>query len=106
MPEAWIAASRHWSFLNARIRPTGLDLGEEYQLYQMLVGAWPLDLSAQDGVGLARFAERMAAWQEKSLRESKLRSSWVVPDKSYEAMSRNFLAQALDLDQSEQFIAS
>jgi (1->4)-alpha-D-glucan 1-alpha-D-glucosylmutase len=106
MPEAWIAASRHWSLLNARVRPTGLDLGEEYQLYQMLVGAWPLDLSAQDGVGLARFAERMAGWQEKSLRESKLRSSWVAPDKSYEAMSRNFLAQALDLDQSEEFIAS
>ena len=40
-------------------------------LLQMVVGAWPLELALHDGVDAA-FAERLAQWQEKALREAKL----------------------------------
>lgn len=81
MAEEWIAAAQGWS---ARAAGEGLDPGDVYMLWQMLVGAWPGPL---DG-----FEARIAAWQEKALREAKLRSSWAAPDADYEGKARRFLA--------------
>ncbi|MBI1832994.1 MAG: SUMF1/EgtB/PvdO family nonheme iron enzyme, partial [Planctomycetes bacterium] len=41
-------------------------------LLQIVVGAWPLDLALADAAGRDEFARRLAAWQEKALREAKL----------------------------------
>lgn len=54
-----------------------VDRGEAYALLQTLVGAWPEDA--------AGFGERVIGWQQKALREAKLRSSWEAPDEAYEA---------------------
>jgi (1->4)-alpha-D-glucan 1-alpha-D-glucosylmutase len=56
-----------------------------YMLMQCLVGAWPLSLRPDDEAGLRAFGDRVSAWQQKALREAKLRTSWVVPDATYEA---------------------
>lgn len=58
---------------------------------QMLVGAWPLDLRPNDKQRLQAFADRMAAWQRKALREAKLASDWIVPNEAYEAAAETFL---------------
>lgn len=73
----------------------GPDAGDALMLWQMLVGAWPLDLEVDDRQGLASYAERMAGWQAKALREAKLRSSWAEPDQAYEAAARALLDAAL-----------
>jgi malto-oligosyltrehalose synthase len=67
------------------------DPADEIMLYQMIVGAWPLDLRLFDDVACQAFAERLAGWQQKSLREAKLRTSWVAPNEKYETTARNFL---------------
>jgi (1->4)-alpha-D-glucan 1-alpha-D-glucosylmutase len=67
------------------------DPGDEIMLYQMIVGAWPLDLEPGDTDGCRVFAERLAAWQEKALREAKLRTDWTSPNAAYEATARDFL---------------
>ncbi|MHB8283923.1 MAG: malto-oligosyltrehalose synthase [Caulobacteraceae bacterium] len=104
IPEAWTAAAGRWAELN-----TGLDAqihpADAYQLYQTLVGAWPLDLSHDDRTGLVAFGVRVAGWQQKALREGKLRSSWTAPDEAYEAACRRFLDQALEPDRSKAFLA-
>jgi maltooligosyltrehalose synthase len=61
----------------------------------MIVGAWPPDLSAEDRNGLAVFAERLAVWQVKALREAKLATDWTAPNEAYEAAARNFLLRLL-----------
>ena len=57
-------------------------------LLQMIVGAWPLELDVHDADGRAAFAERLAQWQEKALREAKLATDWAVPNEAYEAAAR------------------
>src|SRR4029078_9374572 len=49
-------------------------------LLQTIVGAWPLELSADDSEGRRGFGERLVRWQEKALREAKLATDWTVPD--------------------------
>jgi maltooligosyltrehalose synthase len=55
----------------------------------MIVGAWPLDLEIADRSGRAAFAERLAAWQQKALREAKLASDWAAVDEAYEEAARS-----------------
>ena len=62
--------------------------GDIAMLLQMLVGGWPLDLAPEDKSGRAQLAERLAAWQEKALREAKLASDWADIDPAYEAAAR------------------
>jgi maltooligosyltrehalose synthase len=91
MPAEWEAAVRGWlPDANACFDP-----GDAAMLCQTLVGAWPLDLDPDDEAGVAAFAERVAAWQRKALREAKLRTDWTVPDEAYEAAARRHLDQLL-----------
>ena len=46
--------------------------------------------------GLAPFAERIAEWQQKALREGKLRSSWLTPNAEYEKARRRYAKAILD----------
>jgi (1->4)-alpha-D-glucan 1-alpha-D-glucosylmutase len=103
MPQDWIDATRRWSALNAATRPDGLDPGDEYMFYQMLIGAWPLDLAPDNAAGLAAFGERLDGWWKKALREAKLRSGWAAPDKTYERAAERFVAAALTLPRSRSF---
>jgi (1->4)-alpha-D-glucan 1-alpha-D-glucosylmutase len=50
-----------------------------------------MDLRAADAEGLSGFADRLAGWQRKALREAKLHSSWALPDEGYEAACEAYL---------------
>ncbi len=109
MPAEWEAALQRWTRLNAPLRR---DLGgpapdatDEIMLYQTLLGAWPLDLAPEDRDGLAAFRERVAAWQQKALREAKRHSGWAVPDEAYEQAAQDFLAGVLDPDRPAHVVA-
>ncbi len=98
----WFAAVERWRALNSG--PDAIDPADEYSLYQTLIGAWPLDLAPTDLGGLQRFKERVSRWQEKALREAKLRSSWSEPDLAYEQRCEDFLARCLDPSRSFAFL--
>ena len=91
IPDAWQAAVQRWMrdqrALVARLPPVAR---RRAQLYQMIVGAWPLTLSADDADGLQAFAERLAGWQQKAVREAKLQGDWTGPNEAYEAAARDF----------------
>lgn len=76
-----------------RSLPTGPapSSGDELILYQILLGAWPPRLERHDTEAMHRFAERLAQWQQKALREAKLRSHWLWPDEAYERACRAYL---------------
>ena len=87
VPDEWAAFLAKCREIEAD-RP---DPADEVMLYQMIVGAWPLELDWSDEAGCRAFAERLAGWQQKALREAKLRTNWTAPDEEYEAIARNFL---------------
>ena len=96
IPDEWGAVVNRWTRLNASLRKDLSDgpapgMSAQQMLYQTLVGAWPLGLDVDDGEGLGAFLERVAAWQEKALREAKRRTEWAVPNTEYEAACRDFL---------------
>ncbi len=96
IPDAWRTAVQRWMQANAAYRrPAAPSPGDEAQLYQMIVGAWPITLSADDGAGCKAFAERLAGWQHKAIREAKLQGDWTGPDEAYEAAARDFLFSLL-----------
>ncbi len=102
VPEEWETALLRWMRLNAPLKRDlngpAPDAADEVMLYQTLIGAWPLDLHPDDRDGLARFRERVAGWQQKSLREAKRHSGWAVPDEAYEQAAQDFLTAVLDTD--------
>ena len=95
IPDRWIALAKAWIGRAEAAAPT-IDRGDAYQLFQTLVGAWPMTLAPNDAKGLAGFETRVAGWQEKALREAKLRSSWAAPNAEYEAKARAYLGATLD----------
>jgi (1->4)-alpha-D-glucan 1-alpha-D-glucosylmutase len=109
-PQRWRKVVRSWQQRNASLRSKredmdGPDSTDEYMLYQMLVGAWPLDLKPTDNAGLASFYERLAVWQQKAIREAKRHSGWIEPNIAYEESCRNFLRRLLDPTRSSDFLA-
>jgi (1->4)-alpha-D-glucan 1-alpha-D-glucosylmutase len=69
--------------------------GDIAMLFQMIVGAWPLDLALDDVEGRRAFADRLADWQQKALREAKLASDWAAVDEDYEVAARDFVMRLL-----------
>jgi malto-oligosyltrehalose synthase len=67
--------------------------GDLAMLFQTVVGAWPLTLRPDDAYGLAAYAKRIAAWQQKALREAKLHSDWAAPNEAYEGAAADFVAR-------------
>jgi (1->4)-alpha-D-glucan 1-alpha-D-glucosylmutase len=104
IPDEWGSAVDRWFQYNAKIRDPQLDPGDEYQLYQTLVGSWPLDLTCDGRASLSEFTERLLAWRLKSLHEEKIHTSWGDPDSRYDRASGAFVRQLLDADCSGDFL--
>ncbi len=104
-PAGWAERVSRWFELNRRFSLDTVDPADEYMLYQTLVGSWPLELAPDDSAGLKDYAERLAGWQMKALREGKLNSSWRAPDEAYEASCRRFLDAVMNPAISARFLS-
>ena len=109
MPEEWRKQVEAWTrVLRARRgdveRIAAPDRDDEYMLYQMLVGSWPIDmLDAPTDEQKEAYGARIHTAIEKSLREAKRRSSWAAPDADYEQATQAFAREAL---RSETFLSN
>jgi (1->4)-alpha-D-glucan 1-alpha-D-glucosylmutase len=91
----WAGQLERWIRLTASLRSnsrTAMSAGDVAILFQMIVGAWPPTLLVSDLSECAAYAERLASWQQKALREAKLVTEWTVPNDAYESAARDFLA--------------
>jgi (1->4)-alpha-D-glucan 1-alpha-D-glucosylmutase len=96
MPSEWTTAVERWIELSAphcvtNGRPPMPSAADLLMLFQTIVGAWPMTLSPGDKRGLAGFSKRIAAWQQKALREAKLHSDWSAPNHVYERAADDFI---------------
>lgn len=109
IPELWLMHVANWRQRNGHLKSEfeGRDMpdaADEYMLYQMLLGAWPLDMDYADARQLEAFAERIRQWQLKALREAKRNSNWIEPNLHYEEAARGFLDAILNPQQSSDFL--
>jgi (1->4)-alpha-D-glucan 1-alpha-D-glucosylmutase len=87
--ERWLDLARiHRRSLAGVLMPTDGDLAI---LFQTIIGAWPLALTIHDTDGVSAYRDRLVAWQEKALREAKLRSDWSAPNGDYERAAASFI---------------
>lgn len=97
----WLASRmEHWRELAEPLREHLDDgqapsPGDELMLLQTLLGSWPLGLDVHDEQGLRQYADRLGQWQQKALREAKLRSSWNAPNEAYERSCASYLSGLL-----------
>jgi (1->4)-alpha-D-glucan 1-alpha-D-glucosylmutase len=114
MPDEWRRQVHVWNRL-LRARVGDLDGGappdrnDEYLFYQLLLGAWPAELTCVtrlDRDAVSAFAGRVEHAMIKSIREAKLRSTWNAPDAAYEDAMRGFVHAALDVSRPNAFLES
>jgi (1->4)-alpha-D-glucan 1-alpha-D-glucosylmutase len=114
MPEEWERQVQAWSrILRARrgdVEGTAPpDRNDEYLFYQLLVGAWPAELTGvaePDAEALRAFGERMEGAMVKSMREAKLHTTWAAPNTTYEEAMLGFVRDALDPSRSGAFLSA
>ncbi len=103
IPGEWFAAVGRWREANRghRTRVEDRDApgpNEECLLYQTLLATWP-------GVGAdAAYEERIREYLVKALREAKVRTSWLSPNRAYEGAVEGFLRRALDRERPNPFL--
>ena len=99
MPRLWRQMLVRWRRIN-RLRKREIDgrpapgPNQEYLLYQILLGSWPLE--PMDAPALGAYAERIAAYMIKASREAKSRTSWSDRSKEYEDALTQFVHLLLE----------
>jgi (1->4)-alpha-D-glucan 1-alpha-D-glucosylmutase len=114
LPDEWARQVQTWSrILRARrgdVEGTAPpDRNDEYLFYQLLVGAWPAELTGiedPDPEQVRAFAERIEGAMVKSLREAKLHSTWAAPDTPYEEAMLGFVRDALHTSRANAFLGA
>jgi (1->4)-alpha-D-glucan 1-alpha-D-glucosylmutase len=107
IPGEWRATLSRWSRLNAAKKTSvdgqpAPDRNDEYLLYQTLIGAWPAEPASPEE--LNGFGERIAAYMHKATMEAKSHTSWVNPNKEYDAAVHNFVYRLLDTTKRNRFL--
>jgi (1->4)-alpha-D-glucan 1-alpha-D-glucosylmutase len=84
IPTEWFAAVRRWSAMTERYRQGETpDRNAVYHYFQILVGAWPLEV------------ERAIEYMRKAAREAKQHTSWTEVSPKYEAVLLEFVRATL-----------
>jgi len=112
MPDEWAHQVRIWNrILRARLGDVEgtapPDRNDEYLFYQLLLGAWPAELTGvtePNPEGVRAFCERLEGAMVKSMREAKLHSTWASPDTAYEEAMLGFIRVALDMSRQNAFL--
>jgi (1->4)-alpha-D-glucan 1-alpha-D-glucosylmutase len=104
IPERWDTALHRWSKFNHGAKTLvnnvlAPDANEEYLLYQILLGAWPLE---EDGVN-AEFITRIKDYMHKALAESKAHTNWSSPNQAWIEGTDKFVETLLDRRKSAPF---
>jgi (1->4)-alpha-D-glucan 1-alpha-D-glucosylmutase len=110
IPALWGRALQKWRTANRRFKKQiddteAPDAGEEYLLYQTLLGTWPVDL---DGAPVPEvgpeFIARVQRYMAKALKEAKLNTSWIQPNENWDEAMQEFVAGVLEAGPRNKFL--
>jgi (1->4)-alpha-D-glucan 1-alpha-D-glucosylmutase len=102
--ERWIAEwrelnARHKTRIDGRLAP---DENEEYRLYQILLGVWPLAGAGPDETLFTRLREH---WR-KAVSEAKRNTSWTYPNDRWLDAGERFINAILSPESGREFLDS
>ncbi len=120
LPGEWRESLGAWNRLNAAYKTTiegetsqAPDPNEEYLLYQILLGTWPVGAKGKDPAPTdgsrtthslfgaldetehAEYVARIQDYMTKAIKEAKVNSSWVQPNEAWDEGVRGFIAKLL-----------
>lgn len=78
------------------------DRNEEYLLYQTLIGTWPLGEATDEQY--ETYKARIKTYMSKAVKEAKVNTSWINPDRIYEEALNAFIDTVLDRSRPNQFL--
>src|SRR5262245_9673126 len=110
IPEIWRRSLQRWSTANHRWKRMVNDLeapdaNEEYLLYQTLLGTWPMQANGEpEPVPNADYVDRIQAYMAKALKEAKINTSWIQPNKDWDAAMHDFVGKILDSSVRNKFL--
>ncbi|NIR29979.1 MAG: malto-oligosyltrehalose synthase [Gammaproteobacteria bacterium] len=107
IPALWRRHVARWRRINrprkrivqGREAPTRND---EYHFYQCLVGVWPLRAPGASELGNLR--DRVERYMLKAVREAKVRTSWINPNRHYEEAVSRFVHRVLARPERNAFL--
>lgn len=104
IPQEWENMVKTWGKINRGKKRTvnGIrvpDRNDEYFLYQTLIGAFPFNEN-----DYPVFVERIKNYIIKSVREAKVHTMWLEPDKKYEDAFITFVEEILKPSEQNQFL--
>jgi (1->4)-alpha-D-glucan 1-alpha-D-glucosylmutase len=108
LAEEWARETRRWRRINQPHRhligrAMAPDRNDEYRFYQGLVGAWPADQPERVD---EEFVERLQGFMTKSIKESKVHTSWINENREYDEAVSRFVERALTDRSAARFLAS
>ncbi|MEO5717076.1 MAG: malto-oligosyltrehalose synthase [Chthoniobacterales bacterium] len=112
MPEQWRRSLGRWRTLNRRWKgkieeSEAPSRNEEYLLYQILLGSWPLQpFREMSEPARADFLARIQQYMAKAMKEAKLNTSWVQPNEQWDAAVAVFIEKILDPSPRNRFLES
>ncbi len=104
IPQEWENNLKRWSKINRKkkkkVKPINVpDKNDEYFLYQTLLGAFPFFENQYPA-----FTERVKAYIIKAVREAKVHTAWLKPDKEYEDAYSGFVEDILNQTKENPFL--
>ena len=108
MPGEWRKRVFRWRRLN-RAKKREINgapapsYNDEYLLYQTLIGAWPLEEMDETAFGV--FRQRIEDYMLKAVKEAKVHTSWINPNREYEEAVRQFVQGVLSGRDRNLFLA-
>lgn len=107
IPEEWDQKIKCWMQINqahkteenGELTP---DNNEEYLLYQTLVGTWPTP--KMTFTEHQNYVNRIQDYIEKAIKEAKIHTSWINPNKKYEENMRQFIQKVLEKNNGNPFL--
>jgi (1->4)-alpha-D-glucan 1-alpha-D-glucosylmutase len=110
IPQLWGRSLQKWRTANRRFKKQideaeAPDTGEEYLLYQTLLGTWPIDANGApiSSVGQG-FVTRIQRYMAKALKEAKLNTSWIQPNENWDDAMQEFVAGILEAGPRNKFL--
>jgi len=110
IPQLWGRSLQKWRTANRRFKKQideaeAPDAGEEYLLYQTLLGTWPVDLDGAPVSSVGQeFVTRIQHYMAKALKEAKLNTSWIQPNENWDDAIREFVARILEPGPRNKFL--
>ena len=110
IPPLWGRSLQKWRTTNRRFKKQiddaeAPDAGEEYLLYQTLLGTWPVDLDGAPVPSVGpKFIARIQRYMAKALKEAKLNTSWIQPNENWDDAMQEFVAGILEAGPRNKFL--